>query len=403
MMRVGSPWRQFVEVGHWPTLLCAFLYFDVSFLLWMLIGSLAIFLAQELNLSPAEKGLMVAVPVLSGACLRVLAGVVADRVGARRAALLGMGLTGVALLSGGLLIRDFTTALVTGALLGVAGASFAIALPLASRWYPPEYQGLAMGIAGAGNSGTVLAAFFAPRLAEWVGWRGVFLWALLPLCLTLVVFLAVVREPPGPAAQPSDRRLFGEGDLWWLCAFYMLTFGGFVGLGSFLPVLLADQYALPAVTAGSWTAACVLAGSGLRPVGGWLADRNGGVPVLSGVFLLVAALALYLTSLPEKASGIAALVALVGALGIGNGAVFQLVGQRFSAHVGKATGMIGAAGGLGGFVLPSLLGAVRQWQGGYGAGFAVFACAALTVWCALRVLERRWRRTWGEEWEPAVS
>ncbi len=396
--------REFWRAGHWPTLLAAFLYFDVSFLLWMLVGSLAVFLSADLELTASQKGFLVALPLLSGACLRLLAGTLADRIGARRTAALGMSLTAVALLCGGLGVQGFVSGLCTAALLGVAGASFAVALPLASRSYPARYQGIAMGIAGAGNSGTVLAAFFAPRLAEWVGWRGVFLWSLIPLLITLVVFLLLAREPPS-FARNARQPIAREPDLWWLCAFYMLTFGGFVGWSSFLPVLFSDLYGVPAVTAGTWTAACVLAGSALRPLGGWLADRWGGVGVLSSVYALAGGVASLIGLVPSPAAAVLLMVAMLGSLGAGNGAVFQLVGQRFPGAIGKATGIVGAAGGVGGFLLPSILGVVREISGSYVPGFGAFASAAVALLVALRWLERRWRWTLAvrRQVEPGVA
>src|SRR3954469_24573323 len=167
--------REFRRAGHFPTLLCAFLYFDVSFMVWVLIGALANNIAADLGLDPVRdafrKGLLVAVPLLGGAALRLALGLLTDRIGARRTGILGMVLSLVPLLLGWLWADSFPEVLLVGALLGVAGASFAAALPLASRWYPPQYQGLALGIAGAGNSGTALATLFAPGLAEALGWH----------------------------------------------------------------------------------------------------------------------------------------------------------------------------------------------------------------------------------------
>src|SRR5438445_9829254 len=174
--------RGFLRTGHWPTLTCAFLYFDISFMVWVLLGALANSIVPEFGLTAAERGFMVAVPILGGAILRVVLGVMTDRLGARRTGLIGLALTFVPLLLGWLWVDRFSQLLLVGLLLGVAGASFAAALPLASRWYPPQYQGMAMGIAGAGNSGTALATFFGPRLAVWLGgWQAVFPLALVPV------------------------------------------------------------------------------------------------------------------------------------------------------------------------------------------------------------------------------
>ena len=247
--------------------------------------------------------------------------------------------------------------LLVGLLLGVAGASFAASLPLASRWYPPRYQGLVMGIAGAGNSGTALATFFGPRLALAWGWHAVFGLALVPLLATLALFLVFAKDSPD---QPPPRSLSDYAavlklaDTWWFCFFYAITFGGFVGLASFLNVFFLSQYGLSKVEAGNFATLCVIAGSVLRPLGGYLADRYGGVRVLTGLYLVVGATTLGMAALPPSLSaGTALLFAVMVALGMGNGCVFQLVPQRFPREIGVVTGIVGAAGGLGGFVLPN--------------------------------------------------
>src|SRR5262249_38383521 len=166
-----------------------------------------------------------------------------------------------------------------GAMLGTAGASFSVVLPLASRWYPPERQGLVMGIAAAGNSGTVLANLFAPRLAGIVGWQNVFGLALVPLIVVLVLFAVMARDS-GQAGQPQPcvrcARALQEPGIWFFSVLYCGTFGGYVGLGSFLPIFLRDHYGLTAVNAGLLTALVAFVGSGIRPLGGYVADRIGG-------------------------------------------------------------------------------------------------------------------------------
>src|SRR5262249_50254460 len=210
-------------------------------------------------------------------------------VGARKTGLIGLALTLVPLLAGWLWADSFPRVLLVGLMLGVAGASFAVALPLASRWYPPQYQGLVMGIAGAGNSGTALATLLAPLLAAWLAdWHAVFGLALLPLLATLaafVVFATDSPEPPPPRPLVAYVDVFRHADTWWLCVFYSVTFGGFVGLASFLNAFFKDQY-FPTdkktgeVYAAVFTTLCVVAGSFLRPVGGYLADRFGGIRML---------------------------------------------------------------------------------------------------------------------------
>jgi NNP family nitrate/nitrite transporter-like MFS transporter len=391
--------REFRRAGHFPTLLCAFLYFDVSFMVWMLLGALAPFLVADFNLTPAQKGLMVAVPLLGGAVLRLVLGLMADRLGARRSGLIGLSLTALPLLLGWLWADSFPAVLLVGLLLGVAGASFAVALPLASRWYPPQYQGLALGIAGAGNSGTVLATFFGPRLAVALGsWHAVFGLALIPLLATLTVFVLFAKDSPNqPAPRPlaDYARVLWRADTWWFCLFYAVTFGGFVGLASFLPLYFSDAggYGLDAVAAGNFASLCVVAGSFLRPVGGYLADRFGGVRLLTGLYLGVALALWGVSTMPALEVGTCLMFLGMGMLGMGNGAVFQLVPQRFGKEIGVLTGIVGAAGGAGGFFLPTLLGALKGMHGSYQGGFVLFALAGLGCAGCVAYVGRVWEGT----------
>ncbi len=299
-----------------------------------------------------------------------------DQIGARRTGILGMTLTTLPLLLGWLWADSFSRLLLVGLLLGVAGASFAAALPLASRWYPARYQGLVMGIAGAGNSGTAMASFFGPRLAQVWGWHAVFGMALVPLLATLALFVVFARDSPH---QPTPRSLADYAavlwirDTWWFCLFYAITFGGFVGLASFLNIFFLGQYGLSRVQAGSFATLCVVAGSALRPLGGYLADRLGGVRVLILIYVGMGALVLGLSTLPSLGAGTLFVLAIMATLGMGNGAVFQLVPNRFPKEIGVTTGIIGAAGSLGGFVLPNVLGSLKELTGSFGGGFLIFA------------------------------
>lgn len=385
--------RDFSRAGHWPTLVCAFLYFDISFMVWVSLGALANSIAPDLGLSDSQKGLMVAVPLLGGAILRLVLGPLADHIGARRTAMIGLVATFIPLALAWLWAESFTQLLIVGLLLGVAGASFAVALPLASRWYPPQYQGLAMGIAGAGNSGTALATFFAPRLAQFFGWHAVFGLALAPVIVTLAIFTMFAKDSPNqPPAKSlaSYLALLRERDTWWFCLFYAVTFGGFVGLASFLNILFRDQYGLTPVQAGTFATACVISGSFLRPVGGYLADRFGGIRMLTALYLGVGALMLGLATLPPLAVGTLLLFITMGLLGMGNGSVFQLVPQRFAKDIGVITGIVGAAGGVGGFFLPTLLGALKQTTGSFASGFLTFALVAVGCAVALVIVSRAW-------------
>jgi len=387
----------FWKAGHLPTLFSSFLYFDMSFMVWVLLGALGNYVAGDLHLNAAQKGLMTAIPLLGGSILRIVFGQLTDRIGPRKTGSLGLALTLLPLLGGWLWADSLSKVCLVGLLLGVAGASFAVALPMASRWYPPKYQGLALGIAGAGNSGTILATFFAPRLAEAHGWHTVFGLAIIPLLVVATVFVLFAREAPGapPAAKVADFvSVLTERDTFLFSLFYGVTFGGFVGLASYLPILLHDQYGVSKVTAGDLTSLCVVAGSFLRPVGGLLADRLGGIRMLSILYGAAALLALGIAQLPALWLAVTCLFLLMGCLGIGNGSVFQLVPQRYGKRVGIATGILGAAGGLGGFFLPTVVGALKQVTNSYGSGLAVLAGLAVVALAALAVAQTGWIGVW---------
>lgn len=384
--------RGFRDAGHTPSLVAGLIHFDVSFMVWVLLGALGAYVSSDLGLSPAQKGLMVAVPPLGGSAFRLLIGSLADRVGIKRTGLVSMGLVLVPLAWGWLAAGTYAQVLGIGLLLGVAGASFAVALPLASRWYPPEHQGLALGIAGAGNSGTIIAALAAPRLAEHVGWHAVFGLAAIPVALAWIAFAVLAKEPPRPPAVPGGLMgLVREADARWFCGIYMVTFGGFVGLAGYLPIFYVDRFAVTKVTAASFAALCAAAGSLLRPVGGLLADRLGGTKVLRGVLVTVAALAALLATLPGLAPTVILLFVTLGSFGVGNGAVFQLVPQRYPDRIGAMTGLVGAAGGLGGFLLPFGLGTLASRTGTFAAGFAVLAAIVLVAALAVGPRLRLWR------------
>jgi NNP family nitrate/nitrite transporter-like MFS transporter len=390
----------FWNAGHKPTLLSAFLYFDLSFMVWVLLGPLAVQISADLHLSPAQKGLMVATPVLSGALLRVVMGVLVDHLKPKKAGIIGQVIVLLALFTAWMIgVHSYQNALLLGVFLGFAGAAFAVALPLASRWYPPEHQGTALGIAGAGNSGTALAALFAPGLAMAYGWNQVFGLALIPLSIALVVYLIYAKDSPdSPQAKSLQQYLavLKDKDAWWFMFFYSVTFGGFVGMASSLSIYFHDQYGLSPVMAGYFTAACVFAGSLVRPLGGNVADRIGGIRTLSTMYALAASFLFILSfGLKLPLVGLAVVVAAMLSLGMGNGAVFQLVPQRFRKEIGVMTGMVGMAGGVGGFYLASSLGFSKQLTGSYQLGLLIFSLLALVAMVGLSKVKTRWRTTWG--------
>lgn len=396
--------KSFWESGHRPTLIMAFLYFDIAFMVWNMLGPLAPIIAKELNLTPAEKGFMVAVPTLAGAVLRLVNGFLVDRIGQKTTGAIGQVVVIVGLFCAWFFGVDSLEGTITvGVILGFAGAAFAVALPLASRWYPPEHQGKAMGIAGMGNSGTVFAALFAPLLAKAFGWNNVLGLALIPLVIVFIAYMLLVKDspdqPPAKSMGEYVASYFGmlrEGDAWWFMLFYGVTFGGFVGLGGSLPLWFTGELDMTPVTAGYATAACVFAGSLVRPFGGALADRIGGIRTLSIVYMVAAALLVGIAIAPIAFAAMFPLFfAVMATLGIGNGAVFQLVPQRFRHQVGIMTGLVGFGGGLGGFYLASSLGLAKQWTGSASSGFLIFAALALIALAGLTSVKKRWRTTWG--------
>lgn len=392
--------RDFWKSGHTPTLLSAFLYFDIAFMVWVMLGPLGVQIAQTLELTAAQKGMMVATPVLAGALLRIVMGVLVDHFKPKMAGLIGqlvvIGGLAWAWLGG---IHSYREVLVLGVLLGFAGAAFAVALPLASRWYPPQHQGTALGIAGAGNSGTVFAALFAPGLAVAFGWGNVFGIALIPVGVAFLVYLVFAKDAPDcppPKSLHQYMAVLKDRDAWWFMFFYFVTFGGFVGLASSLTIYFNDEYGMAPVQAGYFTAACVFAGSLVRPMGGMLADRIGGIRTLLTVYTL-AGIFLIVVSFGAPNAGLALLgfMLAMGTLGFGNGAVFQLVPQRFRKEIGVMTGMVGMAGGVGGFYLAASLGYIKGQTGDYQLGLLIFAGLCFVALAGLSVVKVRWRTTWG--------
>jgi len=385
--------------GHLPTLITAFLYFDVSFMVWTLLGPLGAQIGESLHLNAQEKGLMVAVPILAGAILRIILGVTVDHIGAKRTGIIAQ-LIVIAGLSFAWIVglRDFQATLLMGFVLGFAGASFAVALPQAGRWYPPHMQGLVMGLAGAGNIGTVLDALFAPRLAQAFGWQNVFGLALIPAVLVFFIYLGFSKEAKVEVKRKkfSDYlTLLKDRDAHWFCFYYLVSFGGFVGLASSYVLYFKAEFALTPVQAGDLAAICTAAGALLRPVGGGVADRIGGIRSLFQ-FYSVAALALLGAALFHNIYvNVAVLFIASGALGMANGAVFQLLPQRFARDIGVMTGLVGAAGGVGGFYLASSLGYSKGLTGNYTIGLAVFAGLCLVAVGGLCLVKTRWRTTWG--------
>lgn len=388
----------FLKSGHTPSLFSSFLYFDVSFMIWVLLGPLAVIIMGEYEMNAAQKANLVALPILGGSILRLVFGFLADRIGQKRTGQLGMIITMIPLVYGWQFVSSLSELYIVAMLLGVAGASFAVALPLASRWYPPQYQGLAMGIAGAGNSGTVFATLFANRIAEYYGsWQAVFGLALIPIVIVFIIFSIIAKDSPNQPA-PKTLRDYGsilkQRDAWMFCIMYSVTFGGFVGLANYLTIFFNTQYGLDPIRAADFATICVIAGSFFRPVGGWLSDRYGGVRMLFILYAIVGIMLASVSSLPSLGMMIVLLFVAMMALGMGNGAVFQLVPQRFQKEIGIVTGIVGAAGGVGGFFLPKILGNLKLSTGSYTSGFLILSVIALACIVLIALVQGSWKRTW---------
>jgi NNP family nitrate/nitrite transporter-like MFS transporter len=402
----SSAYAGFRKAGHLPTLLSAFLYFDFTFAVWVLNGAMGPFISESYHLSPAQKGFMLSVPILAGALMRFPLGVLSQYIGRKSAAMVEMALIIAALGFGFFFVDSYNTVLAMGVLLGIAGASFGVALSLGSGWYPPKYKGLAMGIAGAGNSGTVLAVLLAPPLATHYGWQTVYGLAALMMLLPMAVMWFCAKEPPDLEKQSAREHLscLFEGDGWIFSFLYVITFGGFIGLSNFLPTYFYDQFKVTKIEAGQLTMLATLMGSATRVVGGWMSDRFGGINTLSAVLLFVAA-TLALCGGVTGSLQITTLLfmACFAALGAGNGALFQLVPLRWPLATAVAGSMIGEIGALGGGFIPNAMGLSKQYSGTFLWGFLAFTLLALSMLALLRVAQARWTRTWADKGGRALG
>lgn len=393
--------REFLRSGHAPTLWSAFLYFGFSFAIWSINGSMAPFITESLHLSPTQKGLMLSIPIFAGAFMRFPLGLLAQYIGRKKATLVEMAGIAIAMAYGYFFVQTFDDLLAMGVLLGVAGASFGVAMSLGSGSFPPRYKGLAMGIVGAGNVGTAVAALLAPLLAQRYGWQAVYGLASLSVAAPALVMVVFAQEPPDLAAHSTLREHLGclfEKDGWAFSLIYAVTFGGFVGLAAFLPSYFYEQFGVSKVQAGQLTMLAAFLGAALRVMGGWLSDLWGGVNTLTGVLVLVA-LTLVGCAFAQGSLTLTVLLFLLcfSALGAGNGALFQLVPLRWPLTTAVAGSMIGELGALGGGFIPNGMGLAKQYAGSYTLGFLGFAACAVLVLALLRRMQIRWTRTWAEK------
>lgn len=409
--------------GHAATLFMAFLYFDMSFMVWTMLGPLSTEISEALALhghiiTANEKATLLSLPILSGAILRIVLGFGVDKLGAKLTALIAQAIVIAALLLAYFQADSITynQLLIVALGLGFAGASFAVALPQAGQWYPPKLQGVVLGIAGAGNIGVVIDFLFAPKIAELWGWASVFGVGAVMAIIVFVAYLFLAKDAPKEVYTPNPKRLkdylklLKDKDTWWFNLFYAVSFGGFVGFAGYMKVYLMNTYQADMsafgldvlnesnvkVIAGYFGALCIFAGAVLRPVGGAVADKIGGVRSLYFFYGTVALLAVInaTVELPFYVA-IFVLFLTMANLGMANGAVFQLVPQRFGKDIGIMTGIVGCAGGLGGTALIKTLGWSKGAFDGYTAGFLIFACVVLVAISGISLVKTRWRTTWG--------
>ncbi len=354
----------------------------VNFWAWSLLSPLGPKYRDLLDLSPLALSVMVAVPVLVGSLGRIPLGAAADRYGGRNtfAALSAVAILPVLFLA---VFRTYPALLIGGLVLGLAGTSFAVGVPFVNAWFPPHRRGFALGVYGMGNAGTAVSAFFTPRIWTSAGRPAPFLLVAALLALTALAFALLGRNSPNwrPATEPflpRFRRALALRLTKDLSGLYAITFGGFVAFGVYLPTYLKTTYGLTVNDAAARAAGFVLLATAVRPIGGWLADRRPAGQLVVTALAVVAAGSIVTAFGPHIVVATAAFLAVAAALGLGNGAIFALVAQRVpAAQIGAVTGIVGAAGGLGGFLPPIVMGAVYQATDSYAIGLMLLSDVAL--------------------------
>jgi MFS transporter, NNP family, nitrate/nitrite transporter len=367
--------------------------FAVAFVGWSLIAPLAKRFQDDLDLTNTRTLMLTAVPVVLGSLLRIPVGALTDRLGGRVMFPIVLVVSAIPATIFGF-VDGYAALIVVGFFLGIAGSSFAVGVPFVAGWYPKERQGFALGVYGMGNIGTAIAAFGAPAIVDWLGREALGIVAAALLLATALVFFRMAEDPPrGPAAN-YGAVLRSGWKLWRLALLYFVTFGGFVAMAVFLPKLLRDWFDISLTNAGLRAAGFTVVATLARPVGGFLSDRIGSAAVLVFVFVgagLDAAWLAHIAGDPTWVPVTIACLTLAGFLGLGNGAVFKAVPLDFPQSTGAATGIVGAAGGLGGFFPPVVMGIVKDHFDTYALGFVgllVFAVICLVVSLTMRRASR---------------
>ena len=359
--------------------------FAVCFAVFGSVSAMMPIMRKELGLDPMQASIAIAVPILLGSLGRIPLGILTDRYGGRVvfSAVMLAAIIPAAVIGH---VASFAAILLCGFFIGIALASFSVGVGFVSGWYPPQKQGTALGIYGAGNIGQSLAAYGSPVLAGALGYVWGFRAFAIVLAVWFVVFLLFARNAPRRTAPKTLVQIAAPLKTpasWRLSLYYFLTFGGFVAMAVYLPTLLTDVFKLEPKDAGLRTALFVLVATAMRPVGGWIADKVGGRVVLTIVFPAVAAAGIVMAS-PDILVFSAGAIAMGIAIGLGNGAVFKLVPEYFPETVGAVTGLVGAAGGLGGFFPPIVLGMVRRATGEYDLAFVLLTAFALVSLAVIR-------------------
>jgi len=363
--------------------------FALCFAVFGSVSAMMPVLKKQFHLAPLQVSIAMAVPVLLGSLGRIPLGLLTDRFGGRRVFVVTMALSVAAATLMGR-VGNYPQLLLFGFFTGIALASFSVGVAFVSGWYPPEQQGFALGVYGAGNVGQSLAAFGAPFLFSLLGLRNTF-WSFAGLlAVWAAVFYIFAKDAPRntpPKSFVQMIRPLSERMSWVLSFFYFLTFGGFVAMSIYLPMFLTEMFKLTPQDAGLRTAGFVLLATAMRPVGGWLSDKVGGLNILLWIFPFVTAMAVLLTFESIVPFTIGAL-GMAAAIGLGNGAVFKLVPQYFPQSVGAVTGLVGAMGGLGGFFPPLALGIIKQQTGSFVGGFVLLAVFAIICLLVARLTAR---------------
>lgn len=368
--------------GNTRVLILSTVAFALCFASWSLFAPLAIYFRTEFNLSSTTVGLLLAAPVLLGSLAKIPMGIVTDKYGGRL-------VFTIMLLFGSVSVFMTTFAhsygflLACGLLFGLIGSSFAVGIPHVSEWYPKKKQGLALGIYGVGNAGTALATFGVPFIAESWGWNKVFVIYSIPLLLMAFIYWFYTSDAPRPAnvkvpTLSEKLKVYKSSGLAWVfCLIYFMFFGFFVCFSIWLPSYLVDFYQISPVKAGTFTSIFVFLSAFTRILGGYLGDKFNGRQVMILLTLTVLVLTVYLNINVSLVTSLIVFYIIGVCLGTGNGVVYKLVAEYFPKDTGTVGGLVGAAGGLGGFFLPIILGTIRDYTNNYSLGFIFVSLVCL--------------------------